>query len=151
MSVTDPSMPAWLVQWMSGQAIELWGAADLTEFATPPDAGGQRLSYAVCWALPMTPHIMAGIQQGPNQAYADEYARVNARINQISVELVRELERRGTCWLPRWHAHSLPIQTGVGPARGPPSAPTRSISKALFHTKPPPPVQGSAGSADMAS
>jgi len=95
LSVTHPSKPAWLVQWMSAQAIELWGAADLTDFATPPDAGGQRLPYAVCWALPLNPHIMADIQQGPNQAYADEYARINARLNEVARVLTETISRRG--------------------------------------------------------
>ncbi|MGD8961776.1 MAG: hypothetical protein PVH43_04645 [Desulfobacterales bacterium] len=101
MSVTHPSMPAWLAQWMSAYAIELWGAADLTDFATPPDKGGQRLPYAVSWAVPMNPRIMAGIQQSPNQAYADEYARVNARLNEVAQLLTETINSRG------FRAHAL--------------------------------------------
>ncbi|UCH46111.1 MAG: hypothetical protein JSV11_05240, partial [Nitrospiraceae bacterium] len=88
------SVPSWLTQWMKDRGIHLWGAADLHDFATPADSDGEDFDFALSWAIPMNPQIMEGIQQGPNQAYADEYARVNARINQISVELVRELERR---------------------------------------------------------
>ena len=101
MSATCHSMPAWLEQWMSAYAIELWGTADLTDFATPPDKGGQRLPYAVSWALPMNPRIMAGIQQGPNQAYADEYARVNVRLNDVSRLLTETIHSKG------YRAHAL--------------------------------------------
>ena len=94
MRVTHPSNPAWLVQWMVAHAIELWGAADLTDFATPRDAGGQRLPYAVTWAIPMNPHIMAGIQQGPNQAYADEYARVNDLITEQAKLLTQQIQHQ---------------------------------------------------------
>ncbi|WP_240193402.1 4Fe-4S double cluster binding domain-containing protein [Desulfobulbus alkaliphilus] len=43
----------------------------------------------------MQPHIMVGISNGPNQAYADEYGRVNARINRLSAALVDALVTRG--------------------------------------------------------
>ena len=42
----------------------------------------------------MNPQIMAGIQQGPNQAYADEYSRVNKRINEIALMLSAEIRFR---------------------------------------------------------
>jgi epoxyqueuosine reductase QueG len=73
----------------------LWGAADLKDFSTPPDETGKGFPFALAWAIPMNPQIMAGIQNGPNQAYADEYARVNHRINRLSVALAAELNRRG--------------------------------------------------------
>jgi epoxyqueuosine reductase QueG len=38
---------------------------------------------------------MASIQNGPNQAYADEYARVNSHINELSVALATEIKARG--------------------------------------------------------
>lgn len=95
MSSIHPSESAWIVQWMSFHAIELWGAADLRDFATPEDAGGQRLPFALSWAIPMNPRIMAGIQQGPNQAYADEYARVNDRLNEVARLLAETIEGRG--------------------------------------------------------
>jgi epoxyqueuosine reductase QueG len=80
---------------MSTRAIELWGAADLTDFATPPDSDGQLLPHAVSWALPMNPRIMAGIQQGPDQAYADEYAQVNARLNEVAGLLAETINGYG--------------------------------------------------------
>jgi epoxyqueuosine reductase len=59
------------------------------------DGTGKGFPFAVSWAVPMSPRIMAGIQQGPNQEYADEYARVNGRINQIALKLSSEFRARG--------------------------------------------------------
>jgi epoxyqueuosine reductase len=73
----------WLSEWMEVHKIALWGAADLRDFSTPQDETGQRLPFALSWAIPMSPQIMVGIQNGPNQAYADEYAKVNNRINEL--------------------------------------------------------------------
>ena len=94
-------MPAWLKQCMSSRAVELWGAADLSDFATPQDADGHRLPFALSWGLPMDPFIMAGIRQGPNQAYADEYARVNDRLNEIARLLEVAVIKKG------YKAHAL--------------------------------------------
>ena len=79
---------------MQAQNIVLWGAADLRGFSTPKDATGKEFPFALSWAIPMNPRIMAGIQQGPNQAYADEYARVNKRINEIAGMLSAEIRYR---------------------------------------------------------
>jgi epoxyqueuosine reductase QueG len=38
---------------------------------------------------------MVGIQNGPNQAYADEYARVNDHINELSETLAAEIKVKG--------------------------------------------------------
>jgi epoxyqueuosine reductase len=38
---------------------------------------------------------MIGIRNGPNQEYADEYARVNSRIDELSAALATEIARRG--------------------------------------------------------
>jgi epoxyqueuosine reductase QueG len=75
--------------------VALWGAADLRDFSTPKDETGQRFICALSWAIPMNPQIMAGIQNGPNQAYADEYARVNNHINELSSALATEIKARG--------------------------------------------------------
>lgn len=69
---------------MQAHEIAFWGTADLQDFATPKDDNSQRLSFAVSWGIPMNPHIMAGIMQGPNQAYANAYARVNHLINELA-------------------------------------------------------------------
>ena len=81
MQVPATSIPFWIVKWMQAHGIELWGAADLSEFPAPKDVSGQSYPFALSWAVSMNPQVMASIQQGPNQAYADEYATVNNRIN----------------------------------------------------------------------
>lgn len=87
--------PDWLGGWMESQNITLWGAADLRGFSTPADASGHGFPYAVAWAIPMNPEAMAGIQSGPNQRYADEYARVNNTINELSVALAAKINDQG--------------------------------------------------------
>ncbi len=87
--------PAWLVSSMQQQKIVLWGIADLRKFATPKDSNGRGFPSALSYAIPMTPAIMAGIQHGPNQAYADEYTRVNNLINDTAAELTAEFKNRG--------------------------------------------------------
>ncbi len=86
--------PPWLIQWMEEHKIALWGAADLRDFDTPRDETGQGFSHAISWAVPMAAPIMASIQNGPNQAYADEYARVNHHISKLSVELADEIKKQ---------------------------------------------------------
>lgn len=85
----------WLATWMEMHDIELWGMADLLNFSTPKDPNGRSFPFALSWVIPMNPKIMAGIQKGPNQAYADEYARVNTRISTLSKKLVKEIRQRG--------------------------------------------------------
>jgi epoxyqueuosine reductase QueG len=48
----------------------------------------------------MNPDIMITIQDGPNYAYADEYAAVNARIETVSHDLAADIRRRGYRALP---------------------------------------------------
>lgn len=95
MSESEQPIPEWLGFFMERHKIELWGVADLREFDTPVDSAGQRFPRALPFAIPMKPTIMAGIQSGPNQAYADEYARVNDLINHIAGRLAVEIRNRG--------------------------------------------------------
>ena len=88
------SLPG-LTEWMEAHNITLWGASDLRDFSTPRDETGQGFPFALSWAIPMNPRIMVNIQKGPNQAYADEYARVNNRINELSEALAAEIKDRG--------------------------------------------------------
>ena len=80
---------------MEEHQIALWGAADLRSFSTPRDETGQRFPFALSWAISMNPQIMVSIQNGPNQAYADEYARVNNHIDELSEALAAEIKVRG--------------------------------------------------------
>ena len=95
MTGADEKYPNWLIEWMAGHSISLWGAADLKRFSTPVDPAGNPFPRAISFAIPMTPQIMDSIQSGPNQAYAEEYTRVNALINAQSEELADEINSRG--------------------------------------------------------
>ena len=95
MSESNRLFPAWLVSSMQQYKIVLWGLADLRKFATPKDSNGRRFPSALSYAIPMTPAIMAGIQHGPNQTYADEYARVNNLINEVADRLAAEIRSKG--------------------------------------------------------
>ena len=85
----------WLDAWMQAQNVPLWGVADLSGFATPADVSGLGFAAALAFALPMDKAVMASIQNGPNQAYANLYGAVNGRINEISAELAAALRQRG--------------------------------------------------------
>jgi len=89
-----------MIEWMAANDIALWGVADLREFSPPLDAVGNSFPRAISFAVPMNPDIMASIQNGPNAAYADEYARVNERINTLSADLATELNRQRSRALP---------------------------------------------------
>lgn len=95
MKVLSPEPPVWLSAWMTANGVELWGVADVKTFATPLDAAGQGFPWAISLALPVNPQIMAGIQHGPTQAYAAEYDRLNARLNQLSGALALQIKHLG--------------------------------------------------------
>ena len=80
---------------MERRDVVLWGAADLREFSTPTDERGRGFSFAISWAVPVNPQIMADVRNGPNQAYADEYARLNERIDALAQELTAEIRGKG--------------------------------------------------------
>lgn len=82
--------PLWIADWMTAHEVALWGIADLSGFPTPGS-----FPRALSLVFPMPPAIMASIQKEPNQAYSDEYARVNTRINELIALLVAEFTRRG--------------------------------------------------------
>jgi len=95
MRASESDAPEWLEAWMANRDILLWGAADLRDFKTPVDDKGKPFPRALSWGVPLNPPIMGSIRNGPNQAYADEYARVNNRINALADELAEELRSRG--------------------------------------------------------
>ncbi|MCU0574570.1 MAG: 4Fe-4S dicluster domain-containing protein [Syntrophobacteraceae bacterium] len=100
MGESTSSGPAWIAEWMESHGIALWGMADLRGFDTPEDGTGQRLPCAVSWAIPMNPRVMVSIRNGPNREYADEYARVNGLINELSGELAARIRAGGFRSLP---------------------------------------------------
>ena len=89
------ALPPWLVSWMGAREVQLFGAADLRGVPTPQDEAGRGFPFGLSYAVPMKPQVMAAVQGGPNQAYADEYATVNRLINEVSRALAAEIEVRG--------------------------------------------------------
>jgi len=95
MSERSLAQPAWLTEWMDSHGVTLWGTADLRGFPTPVSNAGSRYLRGLSFALPVDPHIMQGIQNGPTHAYAAEYVRLNRRIDELAVALASELGQRG--------------------------------------------------------
>ena len=95
MSASKNLNPEWLISFMERQKVEVWGVADLDDLETPNDSRGCKFPRAISFAVPMTAAIMAGIQSGPNRAYADEYARINELINRIAGRLATEIRGHG--------------------------------------------------------
>ena len=95
MTAFSPLSSSWISLWMKARKVRLWGVADLRGIPTPRDGDAQGFTAAVSMAIAMNPHIMAAIRQGPTQDYADEYARVNVRINDLSLNLSAEIRSRG--------------------------------------------------------
>lgn len=80
---------------LSKLGIELFGVADLSGLGCVKDDNGVDFRTAISFAVPMNPGVMAGIKNGPNQLYAEEYARVNALIYTISDSLAGRLNSLG--------------------------------------------------------
>ena len=85
----------WLNRWMREHDIAVWGTADLSEFETPTDLSGAGYRYAISWALPVDPLIMARVKDGPNPAYVDEYARLNDTLNELAGNLAAAIVQKG--------------------------------------------------------
>ena len=96
MPASERLIPEWLSSFMQQHKIDLWGVADLDDFDTPGDSNGRKFPIALSFAVPMTPAVLAGIKNGPDQAYADEYARVNDHINNISDRLATAIKGHGS-------------------------------------------------------
>ncbi|MGM0424813.1 MAG: 4Fe-4S double cluster binding domain-containing protein [Thermodesulfobacteriota bacterium] len=104
------SIPKWLQEWFENMGIMLWGAADLREFDTPSTDQDGRLPYALSWAIPMSAEIMAQVGlQGPNQAYAKEYVRVNSSITEQAKSLESLLISQG------YRAWAMPVSKRTDP------------------------------------
>jgi len=80
-----------LQEFFSKLGIELFGIADLGKLSSVKDDNGDDFHTAISFAVPMNPGVMSGIEKGPNQYYAEEYARVNGLIDTISSALTGRL------------------------------------------------------------
>jgi epoxyqueuosine reductase QueG len=91
----DLSFHRKIAEELSKHGVTLFGVADLNGISTLPDQSGHSSPRAVSFAIRMNPNIMASIQNGPNQAYADEYARANDNIDSAAAALVAEIQKLG--------------------------------------------------------
>ena len=88
-------IPTWIKAWMESNRISLWGIADIRDVSTPRDENNRPFPFAVSFAIPMNSAVMAGIQDGPNRKYANEYKRVNNLIDELASELENGIRSRG--------------------------------------------------------
>ena len=70
----------------------LYGFADLENLVPEKLAGYQR---GISFVFQMEPWVMDQLDQGPTDAYSVLYKQVNLRIDALSAEVVRALERAG--------------------------------------------------------
>ncbi len=99
--------------------VGVFGFADLSGFEPAfPDESGGRVQYrrAVSLAIPMNPEIMAGIKEDPTEAYAAEYDRVNALLNEALAALQATVEKTGH------PARAVPASERTDPAEKPPAS-----------------------------
>ena len=75
--------------------VEVFGLADLTDIVALTDTDVQPFDRAISFAVHMNPRIMAGIKNGPNRIYAEEYAHVNAKIDAFTSRLVDSISEAG--------------------------------------------------------
>jgi epoxyqueuosine reductase QueG len=91
----EQTYTAWMDHWMQSRDVPLWGAADIRSLTRLPPLSDKGLPSAISWAVAMQPDIMAGIQKGPTQAYAQAYTTVNLRINEIAGQLAADIGDQG--------------------------------------------------------
>jgi epoxyqueuosine reductase len=85
----------WLDSWMQSRDILLWGAADIRALRFCIGEDQEPYPGAISWAIPMSPDIMAGLKNGPTQAYAQAYAKVNIQITEIAQSLSKDIGQKG--------------------------------------------------------
>ncbi len=94
-AVTSSELHDFFHEFFSKLGIEIFGIADITGLSRVNDENGDDFRTAISFVVPMNPGVMAGIEEGPNQYYAEEYARVNGLINMISSSLAGRLKSIG--------------------------------------------------------
>ena len=80
-----------LTKFLKSQGASLIGFADLHEI--PPDVR-DNLPFGISIAVALDPRIIAGIEDGPNLPYFEEYKRVNRLLDKLGNRTARFLEQR---------------------------------------------------------
>jgi len=84
---------------LRGAGAVLVGFADL---APLDEATRQGFPRAVSFAMPLTPSIVAGIAEGPTEAYMGEYSRLNALLTAVAQDIAAFIGTRG------WRSQARP-------------------------------------------
>lgn len=100
---------AMIASLLEASDVYLFGVADLEGCSPPSDHRGQLYPLAISFAVPMNPEVMATVRQGPNKAYADEYDRVNSKIDEISEKIEELVKTKG------YEARKLPSSDRTDP------------------------------------
>jgi len=90
----------WLDSWMQSRDILLWGSADIRALCFCIGEDHEPYPGAISWAIPMSPDIMAGLKNGPTQAYANAYANVNIHITEIASSLSKAIAQKKISGIP---------------------------------------------------
>jgi epoxyqueuosine reductase QueG len=77
------------------RGIRTFGVADLSRLPDPVVLEDRTWPKAVSFAVPMKPELIAEVQTGPTDAYAQEYRDLNQLITQTAEELVCALQQDG--------------------------------------------------------
>jgi len=108
--LTSSDLQDFIHNFFAKLGIDLFGIADIKDLSRVKDDDGHDFRTAISFAVPMNPEVMAGIEKGPNQYYAEEYARVNGLINMISFSLAGRLKELG------YPAKALPASERTDPS-----------------------------------
>ena len=81
-----------LITLLKSRGANLVGFADLQEINTDIRDG---FPFGVSIAVALNPKIIAGIKDGPNRPYYEEYKRVNHLLDQLSRQVAEYLEQKG--------------------------------------------------------
>lgn len=79
---------------MASKDIPLWGTADIRVLGFNIGTDQEPYPGAISWAIPMEPDIMAGLKDGPTEAYALAYSEVNVQINALAPALAKAIIKK---------------------------------------------------------
>ena len=77
---------------LQSKGADLVGFADLREIASDVR---ENLPFGISIAVALNPEIIAGIQDGPNQPYYEEYRRANQLLGTLGSQAAQFLKQRG--------------------------------------------------------
>jgi len=109
--LTSRNFQNFLQEFFFKLGIDLFGLADLRGLSGAKDDNDDDFVAAASFAVPMNSEVMAGIDKGPNQYYAEEYGRVNGLIDTMAAGLADRLKNLG------FFARALPASDRTDPVK----------------------------------